>query len=55
MSQRSVIQLIKRRVIHLAPSASVHEAAQLMSGEPYRVAHQVKFMPELLKALSGRD
>ena len=31
MNQRSVIQLIKRQVIHLAPSASVREAAQLMS------------------------
>ena len=31
MSQRSVVQLIKRQVIHLAPSASVREAAQLMS------------------------
>ena len=31
MSQRSIAQLIKRQVIHLAPSASVREAAQLMS------------------------
>ena len=31
MSQRSVVQLIKRQAIHLAPSASVREAAQLMS------------------------
>ncbi len=31
MSQRSVAQLVKHQVIHLAPSASVHEAAQLMS------------------------
>ncbi len=31
MRQRSVVQLIKRQVIHLAPSASVREAAQLMS------------------------
>ncbi len=31
MNQRSVVQLIKRQVIHLAPSASVREAAQLMS------------------------
>ena len=31
MSQRSVVQLIKHQVIHLAPSASVREAAQLMS------------------------
>ncbi len=30
MNQRSVVQLIKRQVIHLAPSASVREAAQLM-------------------------
>ncbi len=31
MSQRSVVQLIKHQVIQLAPSASVREAAQLMS------------------------
>ncbi len=31
MSQRSVVQLVKHQVIHLAPSASVREAAQLMS------------------------
>ncbi len=31
MNQRSVVQLIKRQVIHLAPSASVREAVQLMS------------------------
>ncbi len=31
MNQQSVVQLIKRQVIHLAPSASVREAAQLMS------------------------
>ncbi len=31
MSQRSVVQLIKRQVIHLAPSASVREAVRLMS------------------------
>ncbi len=31
MSQRSVVQLIKRQVIHLAPSVSVREAARLMS------------------------
>ncbi len=31
MSQRSIAQMIKRQVIHLAPSASVREAAQLMS------------------------
>ncbi len=31
MSQRSVAQLIKRQVIHLAPSASVREATKLMS------------------------
>ncbi len=31
MSQRSLVQLIKRQVIHLAPSASVREAARLMS------------------------
>ncbi len=31
MSQRSIAQLIKRQVIHLAPSASVREATQLMS------------------------
>ena len=31
MRQRSVVQLIKRQAIHLAPSASVREAAQLMS------------------------
>ncbi len=31
MSQRSVVQLIKHQVIHLAPSASVREAARLMS------------------------
>ncbi len=31
MNQRSVVQLIKHQVIHLAPSASVREAAQLMS------------------------
>ncbi len=31
MSQRSVVQLIKHQVIHLAPSASVRQAAQLMS------------------------
>jgi CBS domain-containing protein len=43
MSQRSVVQLIKRRVIHLAPSASVHEAAQLMSGESDRFFTQSIF------------
>ncbi len=31
MRQRSVVDLIKRQAIHLAPSASVREAAQLMS------------------------
>ncbi len=31
MRHRSIAQLIKRQVIHLAPSASVREAAQLMS------------------------
>ncbi len=31
MSQRSIAQLIKRQAIHLAPSASVREAARLMS------------------------
>ncbi len=31
MSQRSVAQLIKSHIIHLAPSASVREAAKLMS------------------------
>ncbi len=31
MSQRSVAQLIKSQIIHLAPSASVREAAKLMS------------------------
>jgi CBS domain-containing protein len=31
MSQRSVVQLVKHQVIHLASSASVREAAQLMS------------------------
>ncbi len=31
MSQQSIAQLIKRQVIHLAPSASVRQAAQLMS------------------------
>ncbi len=31
MSQRSIAQLIKRQVIHLTPSASVREAARLMS------------------------
>ncbi len=31
MSRRSVVQLIKHQVIQLAPSASVREAAQLMS------------------------
>ncbi len=31
MSQRSLAQLIKSQIIHLAPSASVREAAQLMS------------------------
>ncbi len=31
MRQRSVVQLIKRQAIHLAPSASVREAVQLMS------------------------
>ncbi len=31
MSQRSVVQLVKHQVIHLAPSASVREAARLMS------------------------
>ncbi len=31
MSQRSVTQLIKSQIIHLAPSASVREAAKLMS------------------------
>ncbi len=31
MSQRSVVQLVKHQVIHLAPSASVREATQLMS------------------------
>ncbi len=31
MSQRSVVQLVKRQAIHLAPSASVREAAQVMS------------------------
>ena len=31
MSQRSIVQLIKRQAIHLAPSASVREAARLMS------------------------
>ncbi len=31
MSQRSVAQLVKHQVIHLSSSASVREAAQLMS------------------------
>ncbi len=31
MSQRSVAQLIKSQIVHLAPSASVREAAKLMS------------------------
>ncbi len=43
MSQRSVAQLVKHQVIHLSSSASVREAAQLMSGESDRFFTQSIF------------